>query len=79
MPTDPPSTGVALYVRVSTQDQDLTGQERDLRTEAARRGWTVFEVYSEKVSGTGRSERKEYDRLVKDSAGAGRRWDHLTV
>jgi len=45
---------VALYLRVSTEDQDLAGQERDLRTEAERRGWTVAAAYSEKVSGTGK-------------------------
>jgi DNA invertase Pin-like site-specific DNA recombinase len=69
----------ALYLRVSTEDQDLAGQERDLRTECTRRGWEVAAVYSEKVSGTGRVERKEYDRLLGDARKPDRPWTHLLV
>ena len=58
VPKAPPR--VALYLRVSTEDQDLAGQERDLRTEAERRGWSVCATWAEKVSGTGKVERKEY-------------------
>jgi DNA invertase Pin-like site-specific DNA recombinase len=75
----PPDSRVALYLRVSTEDQDLAGQERDLRTEAGRRGWNVAEVYSEKISGTGKVERKEYDRLLNDAGQPGRTWNHLLV
>lgn len=71
--------GVALYLRVSTEDQDLAGQERDLRNEADRRGWTVVAVYSEKVSGTGKVERKEYERLLADARRPKRTWEHLLV
>ena len=71
------SPGVAIYARVSTEDQDLAGQERDLQREAERRGWSLIETYSEKVSGTGKVERAEYDRLLRDAATPGRRWDHL--
>jgi len=70
---------VALYLRVSTEDQDLVGQEQDLRTFAAAHGWTVAAVYSEKVSGTGRVERTEYERLIRDSARPARGWDILLV
>jgi DNA invertase Pin-like site-specific DNA recombinase len=69
----------AIYARVSTEEQDLEGQERDLRNEAARRGWSVVETYREKVSGTGKVERAEYDRLLRDAAAPGRRWNHLLV
>ena len=69
----------ALYLRVSTADQDLAGQERDLRTECARRGLEVVAVYSEKVSGTGRVERKEYDRLLAEARKPDRSWTHLLV
>jgi DNA invertase Pin-like site-specific DNA recombinase len=69
----------ALYLRVSTEDQDLAGQERELRAECARRGWDVAAVYSEKVSGTGRVERKEYERLLADARLACRTWTHLVV
>jgi len=71
--------GVALYLRVSTEDQDLAGQERELRSEAARRGWSVVTVYAEKVSGTGKVVRKEFDALNHDAQGPTRPWRHLLV
>jgi DNA invertase Pin-like site-specific DNA recombinase len=72
-------TLAALYLRVSTEDQDLAGQERDLRAEAARRGWEIAAMYAEKVSGTGRAERAEYDRLLRDAARRDRGWTILLV
>lgn len=69
----------AVYLRVSTEDQDLAGQERDLRGEAERRRWTVAKVYAEKVSGTGKVERREYDRLIAEANLRGRPFDHLLV
>lgn|GEM_PF-999313 len=68
-----------LYLRVSTEDQDLAGQERELRDECARRGWEVAAVYSEKVTGTGKAERAEYDRLLREARTPVRRWTHLLV
>jgi DNA invertase Pin-like site-specific DNA recombinase len=73
------SEGAAIYARVSTEDQDLVGQERDLLQEAERRGWPVVETYREKVSGTGKVERVEYERLLSDAAAPNRRWSHLLV
>lgn len=73
------SEGVVLYARVSTEDQDLAGQERELRAEANRRGWTVIEVFSEKVTGTGKVERAEYERLRADARRPDRPWTHLLV
>jgi DNA invertase Pin-like site-specific DNA recombinase len=70
---------VALYLRVSSEDQDLAGQERDLVTEAERRGWEVTAIYSEKVSGTGRVERTQYDQLLRDVARPDRGWTSLLV
>ena len=70
---------VALYVRVSTEDQDLAGRERELRAEAERRSWVVEVVHAEKVTGTGRVERTEYGKLLKDAAIPCRRWQHLLV
>jgi len=75
-----PSTNrAALYLRVSTEDQDLAGQERDLRTYAESQGWSVGAAYREKVSGTGRVERAEYDRLLRDAAQPDRGWHTLLV
>jgi len=70
---------VALYLRVSTEDQDLAGQEREVKTYADGRGWTVAAIYREKVSGTGRVEREEYDRLLQDAVRADRGWNNLLV
>jgi DNA invertase Pin-like site-specific DNA recombinase len=69
----------ALYLRVSTEDQDLAGQERDLRAYSESRGWTVAAVYGEKVTGTGRVEREAYDRLLKDATRPDRGWDTILV
>lgn len=69
----------ALYIRVSTEEQDLAGQQRELEADAARSGWTVVERYSEKVTGTGKVERKEYARLISESKAAARPWTHLLV
>ncbi len=69
----------AIYVRVSTTDQQLDGQIRDLEQEVGRRGLTVTARYLEKVSGTGRLERVEYGRLLRDAASPGRLWSDLWV
>src|SRR5262247_4109711 len=63
---------VALYVRVSTDDQSVENQVRELRQVAERRGWTVVEVYRDAgISGAkGRDQRPGLDSMLKD---AGRR------
>jgi DNA invertase Pin-like site-specific DNA recombinase len=60
----------ALYLRVSTTDQDTERQARELRAVAAARGWAVVEVYCDNgISGsTGREKRPGFDRLHKDAA-----------
>lgn len=75
----PASDSTALYLRVSTEEQDLAGQERELRAYAASRNWSVVETYAEKASGTGRAVRPEYDRLLRDAKSAARPWRHLLV
>jgi DNA invertase Pin-like site-specific DNA recombinase len=74
----PPSFS-ALYVRVSSEEQDLAGQERDLRTYAQSRGWDVVKVYQEKVSARGLALRDEYERVLKDARAPDRGWDRLLV
>src|SRR4051794_31649756 len=58
---------VALYVRVSTHDQDLENQRLELLAAADRHGWEVvvtFEDYG--ISGaTGRGKRPGFDELCK--------------
>lgn len=59
----------ALYLRVSTMDQDTERQERELRAVAAARGYEVVEVYCDHgISGSkGRDKRPAFDRLHKDA------------
>ncbi|MGI0054639.1 MAG: recombinase family protein [Thermoplasmata archaeon] len=73
------SNRVALYARVSSEDQDLGGQERELRAEAERRGWATVAVYAEKVSGTGRAVRAQHDHVLEDARRADRPWKHFLV
>lgn len=75
----PVTKRVAFYLRVSSEDQNLDGQQRDLQEEAKRRDWEVSRIYSERVSGTGRVERKEYDRLFRDARSPQRDWAVLLV
>ncbi len=71
--------GVALYLRVSTEDQDLDGQERELCAYAVR-GWIVVATYREKVSASGRVERAQFEQLRKDACFAATRgFDHVLV
>jgi DNA invertase Pin-like site-specific DNA recombinase len=67
---------VAIYTRVSTLDQSNEGQEHDLLEFADRRGWTVAEVYKDKISGI-KNSRPELDRLLADAKKA--RFTHVIV
>jgi DNA invertase Pin-like site-specific DNA recombinase len=81
-PVSDDATGrnVALYLRVSTEDQDLAGQERDLRRYVATRGWIVTRVYAEKISGTGKVQRELWEELRKDAKLRSRRgFDRVVV
>jgi DNA invertase Pin-like site-specific DNA recombinase len=54
---------VAIYCRVSTDDQDCARQERDLRALADRLGHDVVEVFTEKASGA-KDDRPERRKLL---------------
>jgi DNA invertase Pin-like site-specific DNA recombinase len=56
---------VALYLRVSTAEQSVENQQRELEAVAERHGWNVVAVFADAgVSGTkGRDQRPGYDRL----------------
>jgi DNA invertase Pin-like site-specific DNA recombinase len=58
---------VALYLRVSTVEQDVTNQRRELEAVAQHHGWRVVAVFSDNgVSGAkGRAERPGLDELMK--------------
>jgi DNA invertase Pin-like site-specific DNA recombinase len=70
---------VALYVRVSTADQDLAGQRRDLERYAESRGWAVAAVYAEKTSASGRVVREAHEKLLADAADARSGWRRVLV
>jgi DNA invertase Pin-like site-specific DNA recombinase len=57
---------VALYLRVSTNEQTLDNQERDLREVADRAGWQVVRVYKDDgISGSkGRDKRPALDAML---------------
>lgn len=69
----------ALYLRVSTEDQDLAGQERELRVYAASHHWEIVAVYAEKASATGKVERAAYQGVQEAARKPDRPWDHLLV
>jgi DNA invertase Pin-like site-specific DNA recombinase len=60
---------VALYLRVSTDDQTVENQRLALRAAAEARGWQVVGEYADEgISGAkGRDKRPELDRLLKDA------------
>lgn len=60
----------ALYLRVSTSEQTVENQRRDLQEAARRRGWTVVAVYQdEAISGSkGRDRRPQFDAMLKAAA-----------
>lgn len=60
----------AIYGRVSTYEQAIENQRRELEQVAERSGWQIVEVYEDHgVSGAkGRDQRPEYDRLCRDAA-----------
>ena len=58
---------VALYLRVSTTDQTIENQRRELEAAATRHGWNVVSVFSDEgISGAkGRDKRPGLDNLLK--------------
>jgi DNA invertase Pin-like site-specific DNA recombinase len=61
---------VAIYLRVSTNDQTVENQRQDLVRLAEHRGWQIVGEYVDHgISGAkGREKRPEFDRLCKDAA-----------
>jgi DNA invertase Pin-like site-specific DNA recombinase len=60
---------VAIYTRVSTQQQTVQNQLLELYEVCERNDWTVVEEYSEVISGTkGVDERSELERMLIDAS-----------
>jgi DNA invertase Pin-like site-specific DNA recombinase len=56
---------VAIYVRVSTTEQDTESQEAELRDYVESRGWT-YEVYRDRGQSGAKSDRPQLTRLLAD-------------
>ncbi len=54
---------VAIYVRVSTLDQTVANQTRELEAVAQRHGWEVVEVFSDHGVSGAKDKRPALDRL----------------
>jgi putative DNA-invertase from lambdoid prophage Rac len=66
----------AVYARVSTTDQTNAIQIRELKDYVERRGWTLVEVYEDKMSGA-KASRPGLDQLMADARR--RRFDAVVV
>jgi len=66
VPTDP-GFPVALYARVSTNQQDPEVQLRELRTLASARGWTITQEYVDSGISGASTSRPELSRLLADA------------
>jgi DNA invertase Pin-like site-specific DNA recombinase len=64
------SKRVAIYARVSTDEQTTENQLRELRAVAERAGWVIVEEFIDHaISGAkGRDKRPAFDRLLKAAA-----------
>ena len=58
---------VALYLRVSTTDQDAESQGREVRAFVAARGWETVETYQDLGISGARTHRPALDQLVRDA------------
>ena len=69
----PISKRIAIYTRVSTDDQTTENQERELRAIADRQGWEVVKVYMDHgVSGAKeRDERPAFKEMCDDATRRG--------
>ncbi len=56
----------AIYIRISTGEQNLDLQSRELPEYCGRRGWDVAAVYEDRVSGA-KDRRTGLDRLIADA------------
>jgi DNA invertase Pin-like site-specific DNA recombinase len=66
MPLFGKSKQVALYARVSTEEQKTDLQLMDLKEYVQKRGYTIYMVYEDIISGTA-NERAALDRLLTDA------------
>jgi DNA invertase Pin-like site-specific DNA recombinase len=73
------SKRIALYLRVSTTEQTIENQHRELKAVAHRHGWNVVAVFKDEgISGAkGRDKRPGFDRICQGVAR--REFDQVAV
>ena len=69
----------ALYLRVSTTEQNVDNQLPALEAYADSRGWQIVEVYKENESAWKAGHQKELARLLSDSRNGKRKVDVVLV
>ncbi len=77
MNTSTKPTKIAIYARVSTQDQDPGLQLSELRQYIKDRGWTVYREYVDKGQSGAKDSRPELNKLMIDAKR--RRFDAVLV
>jgi DNA invertase Pin-like site-specific DNA recombinase len=70
-------TRVAIYTRVSTDDQSTKTQEHELRQYAKNRGWTLQRIYTDHGFSGALEKRPALDELLRDTRK--RKFDVLLV
>ena len=60
-------TRVAIYTRVSTDDQSTQTQEHELRQYAKHRGWTVQRLYTDHGFSGASEKRPALDEMLRDT------------
>jgi DNA invertase Pin-like site-specific DNA recombinase len=55
---------VAIYARVSTNKQDNGNQLIELREFAAKQKWQIVTEYVDTVSGSGKKDRVQFERMM---------------
>jgi len=56
---------IAIYARISTEEQDLTKQVRLCEEYCKMKGWEIYKIYQDIISGTKQS-RPEFNKLLED-------------
>ncbi len=64
--TTNPNSKAAVYVRISTDDQNTAMQNDELPAYCAARGWAITEIYTDTMSGA-KDRRPALDRLMADA------------
>lgn len=70
---------VAVYIRVSTKEQNFDNQLIDIERYCAKQDWEIAQVYAEEESAWRQGHQKELARLLNDIRRGRRRYDYLVV